>query len=81
MSSTADTAGRGTFISPSLGLLAKLGSAIVHADEHLSGDGRPIDLHEFQRLLADPEVVGWLKYMDKIALVPKRRVERKSRPH
>jgi hypothetical protein len=48
---------------PSLQLLSKLGSLIVHADETLSPDGRELDRRTFRDLLADPEVRRWMKAM------------------
>jgi hypothetical protein len=60
-------------LKPSLALLAKLGSIIVHAEEMASPDGHPFDRAALLSLLADPEVRTWLKDMDAIALLPKRR--------
>lgn len=56
---------------PSLKLLMKLGSAIVHADEFLSGGGHPYDEILFRQLVADPEVEAWIKEMG--ALLPLKR--------
>lgn len=60
-------------LEPSLTLLLKLGSAIVHADEYLSPHGHPLDKDEFHQLLKDPELVEWLAAMTKLALVPRKR--------
>lgn len=56
---------RGTLnaLTPSAGLLAKLGSAIVHADEYMSSDGREVDRQEFLARLSDPEVQQWIEDM------------------
>lgn len=61
--------------NPSLALLSKLGSAIVHADEYLdpAGHGHPFDRDTFQRLLADNEVREWLDGMHALALLPVKR--------
>lgn len=59
---------------PSMTLLCKLGSIIVHVDEFLSPDGHHLDLGEVKVLIADPDVQQWLKDMG--PLVPKKRNER-----
>ncbi len=46
---------------PSLSLLVKLGSLIVHADEALSKDGHPFDIRAFQDGMKDPEVKAWIE--------------------
>jgi hypothetical protein len=59
---------------PSVGLLCKLGSVAVHAEEYLfSGNGHEFDKTALQQLLADPEVRDWLKEMDARAYLPKQR--------
>lgn len=60
-------------IQPALSLLVKLGSIAVHADEMLSPRGHDFDKQELLVRLRDPEVVAWLKEMDRLALVPKKR--------
>lgn len=50
-------------LKPSLALLAKLGSIIVHADEYHSSRGHDYDYTAFKGLLADPEVITWIKAM------------------
>lgn len=53
--------------------LIKLGSIAVHADEMLSTDGHEFDRVALGQLLRDPEVLEWLKAMDKAAMIPKKR--------
>jgi hypothetical protein len=60
-------------LKPSVTLLVKLGSIAVHADEMLSADGHDFDRIALQGLIADPEVVAWIKQMDAAAMVPKKR--------
>lgn len=60
-------------LKPSLGLLVKLGSIIVHADEAFSPDGRKIDQDECVRLIRDPKVQEWIKDMG--ALLPVKRIK------
>jgi hypothetical protein len=60
-------------LTPSPGLLCKLGSIAVHADELLSSDGHAFDKIALERLMADPEVVEWMAQMDAAAMLPKRR--------
>lgn len=58
---------------PSATLLCKLGSAVVHADEYFSDKGHEIDRASFVQLLNDPEVQDWIKVMDAMAMLPKKR--------
>lgn len=50
-------------LNPSLALLAKLGSIIVHVEEGLSETGHVFDRIAIQSLLQDPEVAAWLRAM------------------
>jgi len=59
--------------SPEIGLLIKLGSAIVHADECLGPDGRVLDQQVFQELIKDAEVKAWLEQGTRMALLPVKR--------
>jgi hypothetical protein len=58
---------------PSVGLLCKLGSIAVHAEEMLSTKGHIVDKRALEQLLEDPEVTAWLKTMDTLAMLPKKR--------
>jgi len=60
-------------LKPSVSLLAKLGSIAVHAQEMTSSKGHAFDKHALDGVLADPEVKAWLRSMDKMAMLPKRR--------
>lgn len=60
-------------IKPSLNLLCKLGSIIVHAEEGLSDIGHEFDITTLQTLLLDPEVKEWLYEMSELALIPQKR--------
>ena len=60
-------------MQPNIGLLCKLGSIAVHADELLSPDGHQFDRAALNTLLTDPEVKEWLAAMDKAAMLPKKR--------
>lgn len=62
-----------SYLHPSPKVLVKLGSIAVHADEALSPDGHKFDLVALRQLLKDEEVVEWLKGMDGLALIPKKR--------
>ena len=59
---------------PSKTLLIKLGSIAIHSDEMLSDTGHHFDAEVIKALLKDVEVAEWLKEMDKLALLPKKRV-------
>lgn len=63
-------------LKPSPALLAKIGSAIVHAQELLSDDGHAFDRTALNACLADAEVKEWIAQMDAAAMVPKRRRDR-----
>jgi hypothetical protein len=58
---------------PSVSLLCRLGSIVVHVEELLSDDGHYFDRIELQQCLDDPEVKEWLVEMGKLALVPLKR--------
>lgn len=60
-------------LKPSAALLCKLGSIAVHIDEGLSAKGHRFDFIALKTLMEDPEVAEWLKQMDKLALLPKKR--------
>jgi hypothetical protein len=51
-------------LKPPLTLLSKLGSIAVHAEEMSSPKGHAFDLIAIRSLLADSEVVAWVKAMD-----------------
>ena len=57
--------------NPSLTLLCKLGSIVVHADEALSVGGSPYDIEAIKPLLTDPEVKQWIADMG--VLLPQKR--------
>jgi hypothetical protein len=59
------------FTEPSLPLLCKLGSIVVHCDEARSPSGHNLDLLALDTLLADPEVKNWISSMG--ALLPLKR--------
>lgn len=60
-------------LNPSPGLLCKLGSIAVHADEFLSPDGHQFDADAIRALLKDPEVSAWIGQMGAAAMVPRKR--------
>lgn len=67
-------------LKPSPGLLIKLGSALIHAEEFLSPHGHHLDKNTFDSLMKDPEVVAWVKEMDELALLPKKRSAYERQP-
>jgi hypothetical protein len=60
-----------------LGLVVKLGSIAVHAEELLdglkSGAWSPLDIEAIRSLLDDPEVKEFRVEADKLALLPVKR--------
>lgn len=61
-------------LNPEPGLLLKLGSILVHADELASADGHPFDAVALKALTEDPQVRWWMAEMHKAGLLPKKRV-------
>jgi hypothetical protein len=59
-------------LQPTKTLLVKLGSALVHADETLSPDGRNLDRDIFFSLLNDPEIQEWIKAMGPLLPLKRR---------
>ena len=57
----------------SLTLQAKIGSALVHAEEAISDKGHHFDLQTFKDLVADPDVAEWLEGLRKMAMLPVKR--------
>jgi hypothetical protein len=62
-------------MKPNQGLLMKLGSIIVHLEEYIETDIHT-DLKAAEALLADPEVVTWIKEMHGKGLLPQKRSQR-----
>jgi hypothetical protein len=60
-------------LKPEAGLLIKLGSALIHAEEFLSPHGHPFDKDTFDTLMRQPDVQAWIKEMNDLALLPKKR--------
>lgn len=60
-------------LKPSVSLLVKLGSIVVHAEEYFSLGGHPYDKTALDGLLTDPEVREWRNQMDAMAFLPKKR--------
>jgi len=63
-------------LHPPITTLVKLGSIAVHADEGVSAEGHPFDILTIKHLLTDEEVQEWLKAMDALAFLPKKRSDR-----
>lgn len=60
-------------LQPAPGLLCKLGSIAVHVDEMLSAGGHQFDRIATENLIWDSEVQEWLRAMDGLAMIPKKR--------
>lgn len=58
---------------PTLGLLVKLGSIAVHAEEMFSPDGRGFDEIALKSVLADPEVKEWIVEMGELLPLKRRK--------
>lgn len=59
-------------LDPPMSTLVKLGSIIVHAQE-IRDNPHYFDSIAFDQCINDPEVVEWLKEMDELAFLPKKR--------
>ncbi len=68
--------GAALFLAPSVTLLVKIGSMIVHADEFTEPGGHEFDIHTFKTLMKDPEVAAWLAAGSASAMLPKKRSDR-----
>lgn len=60
-------------LNPSMSVLMKLGSAVVHAEELISVNGHGFDRAAFEQMVADPELQAWIKAMRREALLPVKR--------
>lgn len=60
-------------LNPSPGLLAKIGSIIIHARELLSPDGHVYDKVALDSAVNDEEVKQWIEGMDELSMLPRER--------
>lgn len=59
--------------NPGLNILCTLGSIAIHVEELLSPAGHAFDKVALETCLNNPDLKTWLKEMDKLALLPKKR--------
>lgn len=60
-------------LKPSPGLLCKLASIIVHADEAASAEGHEFDIDAIRTVMNDPEVAAWIASMTAAGMAPVKR--------
>ena len=60
-------------LKPSIQLLIKLGSIIIHQEELLSPGRHEYDQHALETVRNDPEVIEWIEQMTKMAFLPVKR--------
>lgn len=60
-------------LKPDTATLIKLGSLIIHYQEYISSDGHYLDRNAIDSLEGDEDVKEWIKEMDKLAFLPKKR--------
>lgn len=60
-------------LKPSVSLLIKLGSVIVHQEEMISSKGHRFDKAALDTVRNDSEVIEWLATMTKMAFLPVKR--------
>ena len=58
---------------PTVSLLCKLGSIVLHVEEGISPRGHTADLEAAKAMLGDPEIVAWMAAMDEVGLIPVKR--------
>ena len=56
-----------------LAVCARIGSALVHAEEFMSVRGHTFDKESFNAIMNDDDIRAWLKKLDDIGLLPKKR--------
>jgi hypothetical protein len=59
---------------PSLSLVVKLGSLVVHAQEFMEPGGHPFDKTTFETEIQDPEVKAWIDKATKMGFLPQKRM-------
>lgn len=59
--------------TPSIGLVAKLGSIIVHVEEGVSANGHDFDWMAIRSLLSDREIKAWMSACRRRGLLPVKR--------
>lgn len=62
-----------TALTPTIGLLCKLGSLLIHLEEGSGEGNHQYDWAAIDSIQTDPEIQEWLKAMDAMALLPKKR--------
>ncbi len=60
-------------LKPNATVLIKLGSIYIHIEEALSKEGHEFDMRALKQLLEDIELKKWIKQMDELALIPRKR--------
>lgn len=60
-------------MNPSISLLIKLGSIVVHADEYTSAGSHDVDREAIRSGLMDDDVQAWIAEMTKLAFLPLKR--------
>lgn len=68
--------------TPTMSLLCKIGSILVHVEEATEPGGHPFDAYAIRSLMSDPEIVEWLAEMRDGAFLPVKRSEppRRKKP-
>lgn len=57
-------------LNPDVHTLAKIGSILIHVEEFLGSGSHHFDKAAIDSLMADPDVIGWIEGMRKLALLP-----------
>jgi hypothetical protein len=60
-------------LKPNPSVLIKLGSIYIHIEEAMNKKAHNFDVLALKQLLDDPELKEWIKQMDNLALIPKKR--------
>lgn len=60
-------------LKPTISVLVKLGSIVIHVEEMMSPSGHAFDRVTLDQLLNDTEVKLWLARMEELAMLPVKR--------
>lgn len=63
---------------PEAGLLIKLGSALIHAQEYLEPFGHPFDKQTFETLMAQPDVCGVDRGNERVGVTTEKTVAKRA---
>jgi hypothetical protein len=66
-------------LNPDVRTLAKIGSILAHVEEFFGSGSHHFDKAAIDSLMADPDVIGWIEGMRRLALLPAPRSQSDAR--